>query len=119
LPDTQRRSPVFILKVINGLLDTANSEYGAAISNNKITAVIEYQDSRGFLIYAQDLYQTIAPQLQKDNPKAQAEIQKSLIALTGVWPSVEPPAKPVKTPEEVTTLIKNIEKLTTPITFKS
>jgi high-affinity iron transporter len=51
LPEAQRKSPEFTLKVINGLLDTANSEYGAAVANGKIAAVIEYKDSRGFVNY--------------------------------------------------------------------
>ncbi|MEP0980955.1 hypothetical protein NC980_10320 [Leptolyngbya sp. AS-A5] len=37
LPESERQSPRFVLQVINGLLDTANSEYGAAIANNKIS----------------------------------------------------------------------------------
>lgn len=119
LPDTQRSSPTFILKVINGLLDTANSEYSAAISNNKISAAIEYQDSRGFVIYAEELYKAIAPDMPKTDPKTHEEIQKKLTELKNVWPAVEPPVTPVKTPEEVTALIKNIEKLTIPITTKS
>lgn len=56
LPETQRKNPAFVLRVINGLLDTANSEYGAAISDGKFKAAIEYQDSRGFITYADQLY---------------------------------------------------------------
>ncbi|MBR8831682.1 MAG: hypothetical protein N5P05_001125 [Chroococcopsis gigantea SAG 12.99] len=118
LPESQRQSPEFIFKVINGLLDTANSEYGAAVSNNKITAAIEYQDSRGFVIYADRLYAMIAPTIKKSDAKSHGEIEKNLTELKKVWPDVQPPATPVKTPEEVTTLIKNIEKATTAITTK-
>lgn len=119
LPETERRNPIFVLKVINGLLDTANSEYGAAIANNKISAIIEYQDSRGFVIYAEELYKAIAPTLAKTDAKTSAEIQKELTALKAVWPSVEPPTKPVKSPAEVSTMIKKIEKLTLPLTQKA
>jgi hypothetical protein len=49
LPEQQRQSPEFVLQVIDGLLDAAGAEYGAAIADNKISAVIEYQDSRGFV----------------------------------------------------------------------
>lgn len=119
LPATERENPVFILKVINGLLDTANSEYTASIANNKITAVIEYQDSRGFVIYAEELYNSIAPALEKIDAKTNTEIKNSLTTLKSIWPSVQPPATPIKTPSEVTTLIKNIEKLTIPITQKA
>ena len=51
VPETQRQSPKFILKVINGLLETADEEYKAGIANGKVLEIIEYQDSRGFVIY--------------------------------------------------------------------
>lgn len=109
LPATELKSPRFVLPVINGLLDTANSEYGAAVINGKVSAPIEYQDSRGFVLYAEQLYQGIAPQLQKVDPKANKAIQANLVILKTVWPSVNPPATPVKPPEQVTKLIKEIE----------
>jgi hypothetical protein len=118
LPESQRRDPKFILQVINGLLDTANSEYGAAIANGKVTAAIEYQDSRGFVVYADELYKSIAPDVEKKDPAAHATIRKSLTELKTVWPSVEPPATLVKTPEQVTGMIKAIEKVSTPLTTK-
>ncbi len=109
LPTAQRTSSKFVLQIINGLLDTANSEYGAAIANGKIAQAVEYQDSRGFVIYANELFKTIEPQLQKDNPAAAAVIRKSMTNLTQAWPAPIPPAAPVKTPVEVTTLVKSIE----------
>jgi DNA uptake protein ComE-like DNA-binding protein len=112
LPETQRKSPTFILKVINGLLDTANSEYGAAISDGKIKAAIEYQDSRGFITYVNTLYQGIAPSMAKDRPEEHKAITENLKQLTTVWPAAIPPATPVKTPIEVNTLVKAIEQST-------
>lgn len=109
LPESERKSPSFVLQVINGLLDTANSEYGAAIADGKITQAIEYQDSRGFVQYADELFKEIAPQVQKENPQAYQTIQDSMQQLVKVWPSPLPPATPVKTPEQVTQLIKTIE----------
>lgn len=110
LPDTQRTSPNFVLQVINGLLDTANSEYGAAIADGKISQAIEYQDSRGFVVYADELYQAIAPQMSKDKAEANTDIQTTMAKLVAVWPSALPPTTPVKTPIEVTQLVKTIEQ---------
>ncbi len=118
LPATELKSPAFVLPVINGLLDTANSEYGAAVINGKVSAPIEYQDSRGFVIYAEQLYKGIAPQLQKADPKADKSIQANFVILKTVWPSVNPPATPVKTPEQVAKLIKEIEGTTQVIAKK-
>ncbi|MGB5963149.1 MAG: helix-hairpin-helix domain-containing protein [Coleofasciculaceae cyanobacterium] len=110
LPETQRQSPNFALQVINGLLDTANSEYGAAIANGKISAAIEYQDSRGFVIYADTLKNAIAEQLTKQNAEAQKEINATMTELKTAWPSPIPPAAPILPTDKVTELIKSIEK---------
>ena len=60
LPSKKRQNPKFVLQVINELLDTAGAEYEAAILDGKIVEVIEYQDSRGFVDYAEILYKNIA-----------------------------------------------------------
>ncbi|GFE69448.1 conserved exported hypothetical protein [Chroococcus sp. FPU101] len=110
LPETQRQSPSFVLQVINGLLETANAEYTAAIADGKISQIIEYQDSRGFVIYAQDLYKTIAPQMEKEHPEAHQTMMTTMAELAKAWPEVVAPAAPVKTPDEVTQLVKKIEQ---------
>ncbi|NJL60594.1 MAG: helix-hairpin-helix domain-containing protein [Methylacidiphilales bacterium] len=109
LPAEQRSKNSFVLQVINGLLDSANAEYGAAIANGKISAAIEYQDSRGFVVYANELYKTIASSMAKENPEAHKAIEANMTELVKVWSNVIPPAKPVKTPEEVTKLVKTVE----------
>ncbi|MBD1923963.1 helix-hairpin-helix domain-containing protein [Microcoleus sp. FACHB-831] len=110
LPEAQRSSPKFVLQVINGLLDAANSEYGAAIANGKVSAAIEYQDSRGFVNYADSLYKNISGQMAKENPEAHKAISDSMTQLKTAWPSVTAPAAPVKTPQQVSQLIKTIEQ---------
>jgi DNA uptake protein ComE-like DNA-binding protein len=110
LPETQRKSSEFTLKVINGLLDTANSEYQASIANDKISAAIEYQDSRGFVTYADTLRNNISEPLTKKNPEAQKAIADTMTQLKTAWPSAVPPEKPVLPPDQVTQLIKTIEK---------
>jgi Helix-hairpin-helix motif len=109
LPAAERSKPGFVLQVINELLDSANSEYGAAIADGKISAAIEYQDSRGFVIYADELYKAISSQVAQQNPEADKAINNTFAELTKVWPSAIPPAKPVKAPNDVTKLIKTIE----------
>ena len=110
LPETERQSPQFVLQVINELLDAANSEYRAAIANGKITAVIEYQDSRGFVNYADTLLGQISDSLKKSNPEAQKAIAESMTQLKTAWPSAQAPAQPVMSPDQVSQLIKTIEQ---------
>ncbi|AFZ25922.1 hypothetical protein Cylst_3804 [Cylindrospermum stagnale PCC 7417] len=110
LPAPQRSKPGFVLQVISGLLDAANSEYGAAIANGKVAAPIEYQDSRGFVIYANELYKGISSQVAQGNPEADKAIATNLAELLKVWPAAIPPAQAVKTPADVTKLVTTIEQ---------
>ena len=109
LPKTQQNDPKFVLSVINGLLDTASSEYKASIADGKISQPIEYQDSRGFVEYSNGLYQTIAPIMKKNDPGFHQSMVAAMANLRTAWPSPIPPAAPVKTSDTVSTLIKEIE----------
>lgn len=110
IPANERQSPEFVLKVMSELLDAANSEYQAAIANGKIAAAIEYQDSRGFVTYADTLYSNVSDQLAKQSPEAHKAIQESMSKLKTAWPSVIPPATPVLTTDQVSQQIKAIEQ---------
>lgn len=109
IPATQRQSTPFVMQVLVGLLDTANSEYTASIANGKITQAIEYQDSRGFVAYANELFKSIAPNLEKQNAATYKSVQTTLADLTTAWPAPIPPATPVKTPDQVAQMVKSIE----------
>ena len=119
LPADQRSKPGFALQIINELLDSANSEYGAAIANGKVTAPIEYQDSRGFVFYANDLYKGISSQVAQADPEAHTAIDTSFAELIKVWPAAIPPAKAVKIPNDVTKLVKTIEENSQKVVDKS
>jgi hypothetical protein len=103
------QDPKFVLPVINGLLDTANSEYGAAIADGKIREIVEYQDSRGFVVYANTLYEQISPMMAKDYGKNHGVIQATLAQLKTTWPTAIAPTNAVTSPEAVTKMIKSIE----------
>jgi hypothetical protein len=108
LPNAQRQSPKFVMSVINGLLETANDEYDAAIADGKIKEAIEYQDSRGFVRYAGELYATVASQLTGQSPAVAQQVAADLKALAVAWPTAVPPTQPVKAPEQVAQLVKDI-----------
>ncbi len=110
LPESLRQAPHFVLQVVNGLLDAANSEYRSAIANGKVAAVIEYQDSLGFTSYANQLYKGLSSQMTKGNPEVYKALETSMAELSKTWPTPTAPATPVKTPEQVSQLIKNIEQ---------
>ncbi len=110
LSETQRQSPQFVLKVINRLLETAQEEYEAAIIDGKVVELLEYQDSRGFVIYAETLYQNISEQMSQKNPEAHQGLESTLNELKKAWPSVNPPEPVVITPEQVSQLVATIKE---------
>ncbi|MGK7876990.1 MAG: hypothetical protein AB4426_27980 [Xenococcaceae cyanobacterium] len=110
LPEIQRQSPQFVLKVINRLLETAQEEYEAAIIDGKVVELVEYQDSRGFVIYAETLYQNISEQMSQKHPDAHQGLESALTELKKAWPSVNPPQPLAMTPEQVSQLIATIKE---------
>ncbi|MGL5795276.1 MAG: hypothetical protein ACRC06_12925, partial [Waterburya sp.] len=109
LPQEQRQSPEFVMDVIVEMLKTAGAEYEAAIANNQFVEVVEYQDSRGFVLYSEELYKTIADQKSKTDPEGHKTITESMTQLKTAWPSINPPETPVKNPSEVYSLVSQIE----------
>ncbi|WP_319422392.1 hypothetical protein [Pleurocapsa sp. FMAR1] len=109
VPQEQRNSPEFVLNVMVEMLKNAEAEYKAAIANNQFVEVVEYQDSRGFVFYADQLYQTVADQKSQADPEGHKVITDSLAELKTAWPSIEPPAKPIKQPGEISALVTQIE----------
>lgn len=116
LPENQRQSVNFGLQVVNGLVETANAEYGAAITDGKVKEAIEYQDSRGFVAYAQDtVFKGIGNKLKQTNSKAHEQLSAHLSELRKAWPQPIPPATPVLTVEQVAAKVKQIEMDSKPV----
>ncbi|MBP0028396.1 hypothetical protein [Roseofilum sp. Guam] len=105
VPKDLRESPEFVLEVIGRVLETAAAEYEAAIANNRFVEIIEYQDSRGFVIYANELYATIADTMKRSRPDDHQVILESLQELQTIWPSVNPPNTPLAEPSKVFSLV--------------
>jgi hypothetical protein len=108
IPDGERLDPTFVVAVIRQVLDTAGSEYAASITNGNFAETVEYQDSRGFVRYADQLYRSVAPALQTRDPALNARVQGALAALLPAWPGPVPPRQPLRTSEQVQALIQSI-----------
>lgn len=113
VPAEKLQSPETVLPVINGMLSTANAEYEAAIADNKFVELIEYQDSMGFVVYAEELYQPIADTMSQQYPEKHEVITTSLKELKTAWPSVDAPETPVMSPEKVDELVTKIQESST------
>ncbi|NEQ38570.1 MAG: hypothetical protein F6K40_20780 [Okeania sp. SIO3I5] len=110
LSNQERQKPEFVLQVINGLLDTAGAEYEAAILDGKIVEVIEYQDSRGFVDYAEILYKNIADKMGSKYSDIDGKIQANMTELKKAWPSALAPEKVAMEPAKVSKLIEQIKQ---------
>lgn len=108
LPAQQRQDPAFVVAVIRDLIRTAAEEYDAAVAGDRFAEVLEYQDSRGFLLVAEELFTSIAPALKRSDPEQAARLEKALAALGPAWPSILPPEKPVLTPSQVNALAQGL-----------
>lgn len=108
LPVQQREDPAFVVGVIRELIRTAAEEYDAALAGDSFVEVLEYQDSRGFLLVADQLFQQIAPTLKSSNPEQAARLEQALTELKPAWPSILPPDKPVLTPDQVSALAQGL-----------
>ncbi|NJL21574.1 MAG: helix-hairpin-helix domain-containing protein, partial [Leptolyngbyaceae cyanobacterium SM1_3_5] len=111
LPEAQRSSPAFVLKAVNEMLDVAAAEYTAALSGDKFTAAIEYQDSRGFVMYAKDtLLPKIEAQLTQTNASFAQDLKAKMETLAKAWPAAVPPATAVVPAADLANQVKAIEQ---------
>jgi Helix-hairpin-helix motif len=111
LPETQQKDPDFTLQVINEMLDTAAAEYTASISDGKISAAIEYQDSRGFVQYAKDtLLKGVEPQIAQKSATTAGQLTTKIEELYTAWPEAVPPKAPVVSIDKVVAQVKSIEQ---------
>jgi hypothetical protein len=110
IPAAKRQSPQFVMQVVNRLLKGAGKEYEAAIANGKITEAIEYQDSKGFIVFSEQLYQGIAKGMNQENPQKNKTVLASFAALKKAFPTVVPPASPVMTTDQMSQSIATILK---------
>jgi hypothetical protein len=110
IPEAKRSTAPFVLESINQLLSVAAEEYEAAIVDNKFVEIVEYQDSRGFVLYSNELFTKIQPQLP---PERSGAIKTAMDKLKTAWPSVNPPPSPILPPAEISKLVTEIQATST------
>lgn len=74
---------------------------------------IEYQDSCGFVLYAQDaqeLYEGISDKIQTAHPEEHKAISSSMSELAKACPSLIPSTALVKTPKGVAKTVNSIKQ---------
>lgn len=107
--ETVRRDPATTAAVVREIVKVAASEYDASIADGAIVETIEYQDSRGFVLYADELLKTsLGPGTGQEAVALLVPIQGRLTALAKAWPSLKPPPKPVMDARTVTILASQL-----------
>jgi hypothetical protein len=93
---TQGNWPGFVVEAAVEALKSAAGEYQNAIVGGRIAKPVEYQDARGFVWQADRMIEGVAPDLQKKDAGALAQIRAGLAELKKAFPSPMPPRTPVK-----------------------
>jgi hypothetical protein len=99
----------FTAKSAAELLKVAHSEYEASLEGETFVKPVEYQDSRGFVLEAERMFEAAAGELRRKDAEALARIRTVLGKLKTAWPAPMPPSAPVLTPNEVLALVSDIE----------
>ena len=101
--------PAFVIEVAVEALKAATGEYQQAVVDGKLAKPVEYQDARGFILQAARMIESVAPDLDKKNAVALAEVRAGLIELKKVFPTAMPPRVPVKEPAALLADVARIE----------
>jgi hypothetical protein len=106
---TQDNWPGFMVEAAVEALKAAAGEYQQAIVGGKIAKPVEYQDARGFVLQAERMIESVAPDLQKKDAQALTDVQAGLAQLKKAFPASMPPKTPVKDPGAVLADVARIE----------
>ena len=109
LPEARRNAPGLGAKTISALAASAAAEYAEAIEGDRFANVVEYQDSRGFLLEARDLFARSRAALEAKDAETTGRMAKVLDEMLVAWPAALPPAKPAKSPGDIAALASRLE----------
>ena len=96
------RSAIEVLRV-------AQSDYDTSMEGGKFVKPVEYQDSRGFVLQAERMFEGSAAELARIDKDALARIRTIFAKLKTAWPAPMPPSQPVLDVGTISALISDIE----------
>ena len=92
----QANWPGFVVEAAVEALKAATGEYQQAVVGNRIAKPVEYQDARGFILQADRMIESVAPDLLQKDAAALGQVRAGLVELKKAFPSPMPPRTPVK-----------------------
>jgi hypothetical protein len=99
----------FTVRTAIEVLRVAQSEYEASMEDGKFVKPVEYQDSRGFVLQAERMFEGAAPELARIDKASLTKIRAIFTQLKTAWPAPMPPDKPVHDVGQISALISDIE----------
>lgn len=99
----------FTVRTAIEVLRVAQSEYETSMEDGKFVKPVEYQDSRGFVLQAERMFERSAAELARIDKDALARIRTDLAKLKTAWPAPMPPGEPVLDVGSISALISDIE----------
>ena len=110
VPEASRADPAQRFQVIVNLVRTAADEYAEALGDGgKVVNAVEYQDAQGFVRTAQAMLDAIAEERDAAAAEAVASSKELLDGLSGLWPSLVPPASVESDPSQLYGAAAHIE----------
>jgi hypothetical protein len=100
---------VFALQTALEAMKVAAGEYQAAIVGERIAKPVEYQDARGFILYADMLIDRGSPDLAKKDAAALKKLKAYVADLKAIFPTAMPPKTPVKSSGAMRALVSRVE----------
>ncbi len=101
-------SPAMVLASNVGMIQAAAEEYAKAYPKDALDLLEEYQDSMGFTMVADEIFDKVKAKLAEKDAAGTEEIAKGLDELLKAWPALNGPAKPVIDAAGVKALVDKI-----------
>lgn len=100
----------FTMKTAAEVMKVAASEYEASIEDGRFTKPVEYQDSRGFVLYVEQLILAHRTELGRIDQAALDAMLSSITEIKQAWPSPLPPDRPAMTSRDLSARVEALEK---------
>jgi hypothetical protein len=102
--------PRFVVQVAIAVLKTAPDEFDDAVTNGRIVRPIGYQTARGFILQADRMIESVAPELEVNNAAAFSEIRAGFAQLKQVFAVVTAPKQAMLDYPAVLGIVARIER---------
>jgi hypothetical protein len=99
----------YTVRTLVEVLKVAQAEYEASIEGGTFTKPVEYQDSRGFVLYAEHLLKSQGRHLKRIDAARWQQLSEILEQLKAAWPAPMPPEHPVLATEAVASRVQAFE----------